>query len=643
VNARLLRRCAALLCVSLWLILLAQPASAHAVLVDSQPASGATLTAAPRVVQLRFSENLAPRFASARLVDRHGRIVSGTRVVTRGDDPRLLNLELPALPDAAYGVLWQVLAEADGHTTSGVVVFNIGGGSRPLMIDDGAGEVVARPADVARRWLGVCLLAGMIGAFAVAGFVLGRVGSAHPAGMLAVATRTARRRLLTLAAVCAALAAVAGVGDVVAEAARQAPGVGGSRATVVQLLAATRWGRLWLVQESALLVLALLALKGRPSAAVRPYRRNDRLLAAAAGVLIAVVVTVEAMGSHAAALDSARVPAVAADALHILMACLWLGALPALALMMWPPRWGGAGPADLLRVSRGSLTRLAATSVGLVVVTGLYSAGREVETVDALVTTQYGRALLVKSALLLVLGTLGLVNSAQLHGRFPTWLGPLGKRVFARRPSRRLVVIEAGVGALLLVAVGVLLETVPARGPATAAAPAVPTTTETASGSVADLIVTVSVTPNRPGVNGFTILAASSRRPPPAPVDNVELKVLQGRDGIAVALRQVAPGRWFGTGRLDRAGRLRFTTVVRRGGKRLSAPLSWWVGSPLPPHQAAPASGRRLAPYVDGIALSLLAGALVGGWRLVLARRRRRLIDLALRPHSPERVLEGMR
>jgi copper transport protein len=643
VSARLLRRCAALLGLSLWLLLSAQPASAHAVLVGSQPASGATLAAAPRVVQLRFSEDLAPRFASARLVDRDGRTVPGTRVVTSRDDPRRLALELPTLPDAAYGVLWQVLAEADGHTTSGVVVFNVGGGSRSLTLGDGPEEAVARPADVARRWLGVCLLAGLIGAFAVATFVLGRVGSAHPAGMLAVVTRTARRRLLTLAAVCAALAAVAGVGDVVAEAARQAPGVGGSRATVVQLLAATRWGRLWLVQEAALLGLAMLALRGRPSAAVRPYRRNDRLLAAAAGVLIAVVVTVEAMGSHAAALDSARVPAVAADALHILTACLWLGALPALALMMWPPRWGGAGPADLLRVSRGSLTRLAATSVGLVVVTGLYSAGREVETVDALVSTRYGRALLVKSALLLVLGTLGLVNSAQLHGRFPTWLGPLGNRVFARCPSRRLVVIEAGVGALLLVAVGVLLETVPARGPATAA-PAAPATTETASGSVADLVVTVSVTPNRPGVNGFTVLAASSRRPPPAPVDRVELRVLGGRDGRAVALRQVAPGRWFGTGRLDHAGRLRFTTVIRRAGKRLSAPLSWWVGSPLPPHQAAPASGRRLAPYVDGIALSLLAGVLAfAGWRLVLARRRRRLIDLARQPHSPERVLEGMR
>ena len=241
--------------------------------------------------------------------------------------------------------------------------------------------------------------------------------------------------------------------------------------------------------------------------------------------------------------------------------------------MLWPPRGGGAGPFDLLRATRGPLTGLVAASVGMVVVTGLYSAGREVERVDALVTTPYGRTLLVKSALLLVLGTFGLANAARLHGRCPTWLGLLGRRLSARRPSRGLVVIEAGVGALLLVAVGVLLETAPARGPAPAAAPAGPATTETASASVADLVVTVSVTPNRPGMNGFTVLAASSRRPPPAPVDDVELKVLRGRDGDEVALQQVAPGRWFGTGRLDQAGRLRLTTVVRRAGTRLSCLL----------------------------------------------------------------------
>ena len=132
------------------------------------------------------------------------------------------------------------------------------------------------------------------------------------------------------------------------------------------------------------------------------------------------VVTVEAMGSHAAALDSARAAAVAADALHILTACLRLGVLPALALMLWPPRGDGPASADLLTATRGRLTGLAAAASPCVVVTGLYSAGREVETVDGLWTTPYGRTLLVKSALLLVVGGLGLVNSARLHGRSPT-------------------------------------------------------------------------------------------------------------------------------------------------------------------------------------------------------------------------------
>jgi len=636
------RRGVTLLGGLLLLVLFAQPASAHALLVDSDPASGATSASPPRVVRLWFSEDIAPRFGSARLVDRDGRSVGGTRVVTQRGDPRLLTLELPALPSGAYGVLWRVLSENDGHTTSGVVVFNVGEGSQPLAIATAGREAVARPADVARRWIGVCVLAGLIGALAVAGFVLGRAGSAHPAGPLAVAIGMARHRLLTFAACCAALGGVVGVADLVAQAARQAPAAGGLRATLVQLLVATRWGHLWLVREAALLALAVLALRLRPTIGRR--RLDERASAAGVVVLVLAVVTVEAIGSHAAALDSARAAAVAAAAVHILTACLWLGALPALVLMMWPRRWGGAGPADLLMASRGSFAGLVVISVGLLVITGLYSAGREVETVDGLLTTPYGRALLVKSTLLLVIGGLGLINSARLHRWSPAWLGPVGRRVAAGRPSRRLVVIEAGVGALLLVAVGVLLESVPARGPAGAPAAATPAAVETGSGTVGDLVVTVSVTPNRPGMNGFTVLAASSRRPPPAPMEDVALEVARGGDTSAVVLQPVAPGRWFGTGRLDQSGRLRLEAVVRRAGKRLTVPVSWWVGSQVPAQRVVPASGRRLAPYVNVMALSLLAGALaLGAGRLVLAKRRRRRADAVQPTQSAERVLEGIR
>jgi copper transport protein len=636
--------------VLLCLIVLAPPAAAHAVLVGSDPPDGATLARAPGTVQLQFSEDVAARFSSARLVDGAGRPVGGARVAGARGGSRLLALQLPPLAPGAYGVLWQVLAEDDGHTTSGAVVFNVGERSGPALQRSALGgrKAVARPADVARRWVGVCLLAALIGALAVAGLVLGRAGSAHPAGPLAVAIRTARRRLLTFAAVCAALGVAAGVVDAAARAAGQAPAKGGWWGTAGQLLVATPWGRLWFVREGALLALVVLTLRWRSSIGA-PRRRDNRVLAAGAGVLVLALVSVEAMGSHAAALEEARALAVAAGALHVLTACLWLGALPALVLMLWPQRWGAAGPADLLAASRRHLTGLAAGSAGLVVITGLYSAGRQVDTVDRLLGTPYGRALLVKSTLLLVLGGLGLVNSARLHGRCPAWLGSFGSRLAAGWPSRRLVLAEASAGALLLLAVGVLLETASAHGPATGSGPTtkagIPTAVETASGSVADLVVTVSATPNRPGVNGFTALAASSRRPPPAPLEGVELQIgAADGDGGVVALQQVGPGRWFGTGPLDQAGSLRLEAVLHRAGKRLAVPLSWWVGPPVQAPGVVAAPGRRLAPYVDGMALSLLAGALaLVAARLVLARRRRRPVEVVHPAQTPERVLEEMR
>src|SRR6266511_3483662 len=195
-------------------------------------------------------------------------------------------------------------------------------------------------------------------------------------------------------------------------------------------------------------------------------------------------------------------------------------------------------------------------------------------------------------------------------------------------------------------AVGLLLESVPARGPAAAprAGGVAAAAAQTASGTAADLVVTVSVTPNRPGVNGFTVLAASSRRPPPAPLDGVALRLARGGAGGPVALRQVAPGRWFGTGRIDRAGRLRLRAVLRRAGERIAVPLSWQVEPAAPVPLATRAGGRRLAPYVDGVALALLAGAAaLGAARLLVARRRRRRASVEVHPTQPaERVLAGV-
>ncbi|HEV8568634.1 MAG TPA: copper resistance protein CopC [Actinoplanes sp.] len=577
-------------------LLPASPAAAHAVLVASEPANGAVLAQAPRAVSLRFSEDISARFSSASLLDRAGRPVAGTRIAPGRAGARLLVLELPALPAATYGVAWRVLANDDGHTTSGIVVFTVGGsprstaGSALQALDTGSS---ATAPDVVRRWLGLCLLAGLIGGLAFAAVVL------RPAGTrtdepVRVAIGHARRQVLALAAVAAGLASLVGLADLAVQAGRS----GAARpSALLSLLADTRWGQLWVIRESVVIALAVLAAVLRSSS-----RRADRRDAAQwsyAAVLVAAAVTVEALGGHAASVEAARAAAVAAVAAHALTAFLWLGGVAAVVLVMVRPAGSRDGRDGLLRVVRNRFTVLAVASVGLVIATGLYSAGREVGSVRALVDSSYGRILLLKSGVLLAVAGLGLVNAMRLRGT---------------GPSRRLLAAEVGAAVVLLLAAGALVETPPSREPATVAEP---TTGVSRTGTVDDIVVSLSVTPNRPGSNGFTVLAASGRRPPLAPIDGVGIEFSAGA-GL-LSLQEIEPGRYFGTANLASPGVARATVVIQRGGTALTVPIEWSVQDAVAPAPARDA----LAPIVNAMAIAVLGILAFAIWRLVSARRPR--------------------
>jgi copper transport protein len=279
------------------------------------------------------------------------------------------------------------------------------------------------------------------------------------------------------------------------------------------------------------------------------------------------------------------------------------------------------------------------TSVAVLVITGLYGAGRQVPEPGQLLSTSYGRTLLLKTALLAAVGGLGLANSALLHGRRLGRPGRLARAPGGAAPSRRLIIAEASVGAVLLAAAGLLAETAPPRTAAPAPPLAKPRAYDTIVG---DLVVSVSATPNWPGANGFTVLAASSRRPPPAPVDAVTLKLGRSAEPGAFSLRQIEPGRYFGTGRLDSAGPITITAVIRRAGERLTVTVPWRVS----PRAAPPAAARqehRLAPYLNAIALCVLLLALsIGVQRTVMRRRRRRQLG-ADSPAPAQMTLEDVR
>src|SRR5882757_4296894 len=553
-------------------VLAPRPAGAHALLARSQPANGSTVAVTPDVVRLWFNEEISTELSTLRLVDRTGAAVPGTRGHA---DARALELQVPDLARGTYGVFWRVLAEDDGHTSSGTVVFSVGASNGALAATSGGGTS-ATALDTARRWLGLCLLAGVIGGLAVAYLVLGRIRRRDG---LDAAIDSARRRLLGGVIACAALGSVVAAVDAVAQARRLASGRSWP-ATLGDLLASSRWGHLWAVREAVLIALVPLVI------ALRARGRRSQAVAALA--LALTLAGVEALGSHAATVGSSRGVAIVSDAAHILAACVWLGALPALVVLLLAP----TRRRDLVRAGREPFTVLLAGSVALVVTTGLYNAGRQVENVGDLTSTSYGRTLLVKTALLAVMLALGLGSARHWHG-------------MSGGPVRRMVAVEAAVGATLLVAVAVLAGTPPARGDDAGSAG------QSRSTTVADLLVTVSAAPNRPGANGVTVLVASSRRPPPAPVSAVTLDV---GTQPGVRLTPVGLDRYFGTVELAPYGDGQLRAVLQRGGEQLTATVPWSVAGPG-------AHGRRLAPYVDGLALGLLAGAALIG--VGYARRRR--------------------
>src|SRR5215813_9017869 len=167
-------------------------------LVRSDPPDGSVLAHAPSVARLWFSEEISPEFSSARVVDRTGAAIAGSRAQAGGGDPRQLTVQLPRLGTGTYGLVWRVLAEDDGHTTGGVVVFTVGGaaaaaGTIPVAASAGGVGTAATPVGVLLRWLGLCALAGLVGCLAVAGPVLGRARAASATDAVAVGARLARR------------------------------------------------------------------------------------------------------------------------------------------------------------------------------------------------------------------------------------------------------------------------------------------------------------------------------------------------------------------------------------------------------------------------------------------------------------------
>lgn len=452
----------------------AGPASAHAALRDTDPADGTVLKSAPRHITLTFTESVGLLDDSFRVLDPDNHRLRTGEAQHAPDGSDTARVTLPAkLAQGTYVVAWRVVS-ADSHPVSGAFTFSVGKPSPTAAALDPA--PVENPATTSlyniARYLSYLAVALLIG---TAVFVLAcRPQDPGPLRKPLVAG------WWTLLASSVALLIL------------RAPyetGTGPATALDPSSLTHTLTTRPGLVLLTRLALLPLVAVF-----LVRLSRRGDgqvsRLLMALGGTLAVGLSLTWAAAEHASA--GIQVPlAMTSSALHLLAMAVWLGGLTALLTLLYR-----GVPVPGSAVTRFS--RLAFTSVTVLVVTGVYQSWRGLGSWNALTDTSYGRLLTVKlAAVVLLLTAAGwsrrwtgrlvkteadvLVQEREREReRVPEPAGgpPLPPEPAAetaavgdayRRGLRRSVLAEVTVGVAVLVITTVLTGTLPGRAEAEAA------------------------------------------------------------------------------------------------------------------------------------------------------------------------------
>ena len=216
--------------------------------------------------------------------------------------------------------------------------------------------------------------------------------------------------------------------------------------TLSLVLGKTAFGQLWLLRVGLAALLVTLLWSGTRVA--RGAIRRSLLYAALAiaGAYLASL----AWAGHADA-GAQRGVQLASDAVHLLAAGAWLGALPPLVVLLR----SGTGLAPAARAAK-RFSSLGVASVTALFCTGFVNAWYLVGDIPGLVGTDYGRLLLAKLALFAAMLALAAVNRVVLTPRLST-----GSAADASR-LRRNALFETAFGAGIVAIVGVLGITIPA-------------------------------------------------------------------------------------------------------------------------------------------------------------------------------------
>ena len=525
------------------LLALAGPAGAHALPQSSSPSAGATLSSPPPKVTITFGERPDAKLSTINVLDSSGASVAAGPTVASSGDPLTLEVPLKPLTGGVYTVAWRTVSAIDGHRATGSFAFGLGttpsasgGGSNPGTVDTSSAG--PSPAAVAGRWL---LYLGLLGLLGVSFF--GTLIAPIPLPFV--------RRVLPGAWVFAAIGTAAVVADQVAEA-----GVDPGQ------IFATSFGPP-IVERVVPLVIAGLAIAVGVRAVAR-YRMALGIVAlAAAGALLADVLSSHAAAGRSPALD------VLVQALHVIAVGLWMGGLVGLLLTV-----RRRTPDEATARAAKRFSWVATVGIAVVAGTGVLRAISEVGTTDALLTSDFGRLVVAKTALLGVLAILGAAN----HFRNV----PAAGRVLSG--LRRVGSVEVLVGGTVVLLASALVNVAPptsvaAAGPTSSPSPTPAPLVVSGSDFGTSVRLSLEISPGLTGFNTFRATVTDYDTGAPVAADGVTLRFsIPARSDVGSSRLDLAPtgaGVFSATGgNLSLDGAWQVTALVARGTSSVEVPLA---------------------------------------------------------------------
>ena len=442
-------------------------ASAHSNLVKADPAPDSTVTVAPKVAHLWYSEALNPTLTKVRVLDSssYNQVDKGDSIVFKSDARQMQVSIEDNLPAGNYLVLFTTQSAVDGHVTSDGYVFTY---APPGSTVQAATNVKLPPGGASKTgngtldaptialtittWLSFVLLAFWIGGVIWETWVL--APGLTTDSSLAAAAYAAERRFRRLAPYALGLLIAADVGIIFAQMGAIALATGQSNAfsfsVAGNILFGTRFGQFWWVRQivaAAALALTLISARNRwqmrqaPASGagleealladdgeagvpdfrqallhtlgdVRrlPHRLADGLrhrswVGRAELALALVLIVAFTLSGHAASSDDKALIANTVDFVHLIANSAWVGGLFYISLVLVPAltRLNARQRARVLALGLPQFGALAIVAATLLASTGSLSTTVQLTSIQQFITTAYGWTLLVKIELFLLM------------------------------------------------------------------------------------------------------------------------------------------------------------------------------------------------------------------------------------------------